>query len=847
MPFDSQSMSTVSNEFSKCIDSICSCITSEQPDTCVVAGDFNADFSRNNAHSNLLSVSMDSLGLSLCHYDNHPTFQRGSASSCLDHFFVSPALNIIDHIVLTDSTNPSDHHPVTLEFHHSPPNINYVEKHPANSRPKWYIDTDRTSIFQNHTDPSFNTLITHEIFNCNNYSCTDLNHRLMLSQIITRCNNIIIDGCDNILNKCHPNKHKGNCRGWTPYHSNLRDTSLWWHWLWVQSHRPTYGVVYHHMKSSRLEYHLSIKVLKKENKQKDLNKVLAASNDSRKFFQLVKSFNGTLSHNCPSINNKRGTEAANEFVQDLSNNQNVTTDHTVTNHMKHVFSNINTEDEEKSTFSHLNIEEAISQLKPGKYDTSNINSSVIKLLGPSFIEFLTLFLNSLVKHSYTPEILNRTILNPLLKANKKNICDTNSYRLIATISVFLKIFDYIVLNKHRDLLHTHDLQFAYKPYHSTSAATLVVKETIRHYINNDSTFYGCFLDATKAFDFVDRNKLFMKLLDRCIPVLIVRFYHGVYSNQSATIFWDCSLSINLSLQLGVLQGGVLSPVFFIVYIDDFYTLLKRSGNGCWIAHVFLGLVVYADDHALLCPSLNALHHSLNILFNVAKKHNLIFNPSKSFLVRFSKGRFINGNFSFSNTNFKFTDKVKYLGHYISHNLSDTHSITNMRNAIFWSSNAILQGLKTCHPISICRVLKSKCYNVYGSECIFIKSNIFKPIQTAWNKVLRRCFLLPYRTHTNIICHLSGTKKLECHLYKSSLNFLNSFSNCNNVTNFMSKFFLNNTNSYIGNNFWSITDFLSRIEDPVLNLNNLYSIQDIIDFKCGYGIINNFTFDDCEIL
>ena len=42
-------------------------------------------------------------------------------------------------------------------------------------------------------------------------------------------------------------------------------------------------------------------------------------------------------------------------------------------------------------------------------------------------------------------------------------------------------------------------------------------------IRSGSSVYGCFLDASKAFDLVDHSILFHKLLERGLPLLVVRF------------------------------------------------------------------------------------------------------------------------------------------------------------------------------------------------------------------------------------------------------------------------------------------------------------------------------------
>ena len=52
----------------------------------------------------------------------------------------------------------------------------------------------------------------------------------------------------------------------------------------------------------------------------------------------------------------------------------------------------------------------------------------------------------------------------------------------------------------------------------------LLKELFRNYIANGSSMYVTMLDASKAFDKVNRSKLFTKLIDRGCPSFIVRIF-----------------------------------------------------------------------------------------------------------------------------------------------------------------------------------------------------------------------------------------------------------------------------------------------------------------------------------
>jgi len=60
---------------------------------------------------------------------------------------------------------------------------------------------------------------------------------------------------------------------------------------------------------------------------------------------------------------------------------------------------------------------------------------------------------------------------------------------------------------------------------------LVLKETTEYCRSNRGTTYCVVLDATKAFDRVQYCKLFLKMIDRNLPFVIVSFLLNMYTVQ----------------------------------------------------------------------------------------------------------------------------------------------------------------------------------------------------------------------------------------------------------------------------------------------------------------------------
>ena len=138
-----------------------------------------------------------------------------------------------------------------------------------------------------------------------------------------------------------------------------------------------------------------------------------------------------------------------------------------------------------------------------------------------------------------------TVLVPVPKGNK-DASNSSNYHPIALSSTFSKIIERSILINYESFFSTSPLQFGFKPGHSTSLCTATVKNVISRYLHNGSPVLGCFLDASKAFDLVDHDILFKTLLDRGLPLPIVRFLLSWYGTQKMRVRWDSSFSESFS-------------------------------------------------------------------------------------------------------------------------------------------------------------------------------------------------------------------------------------------------------------------------------------------------------------
>ena len=152
------------------------------------------------------------------------------------------------------------------------------------------------------------------------------------------------------------------------------------------------------------------------------------------------------------------------------------------------------------------------------------------------------------------------------------------YRPIALSSVLSNVFELILLSKLNSYFCTTHYQFGFKSNHSTDLCKYTLKEVIDFYHSQSTSIYMCFMDASTAFDRVNHWTLFKKLIDRGTPLIFVRIIMQWYTTQKACVRWGSALSDNFLITNGVRQGGILSPLFFNVYMDCLSESLWKYSN-----------------------------------------------------------------------------------------------------------------------------------------------------------------------------------------------------------------------------------------------------------------------------
>ena len=468
--------------------------------------------------------------------------------------------------------------------------------------------------------------------------------------------NLILNSIELSTNICIPfkiiNEKKVNStiiNGWNKYVKENRRKAILWHNLWKDNGRPLDGVIADLRRQTRNNYHKSINQAKlNQNKiiRENIGKKLE-NNDSKTFWKEIRKLNKSKKKISVKVDGKTtNDEISKNFKDHYEKLYNSYNDKDIDEVFRQTqlqtiekCSNISNNDNHLHIITPIMVEKAISSLHKGKADTNDFlyTDSFInapKILFKRLSELFTIML----RHCLSSNTFNAVIFSPIVKNQRKDITESSNYRAIAINSCLCKIFDYVVMDFFQSLFLSSSRQFAYKKNFSTTLCTYILMETIQYYTNRGSSVLVSLLDCSKAFDTVVFSKLFNILIRKGLCPLITRLLINLYCNIEASVVWNNHYSEKFKVNVGVKQGGVISPVLFSLYIDLLTDRIINSNVGCYVGDVCSSVLVYADDIVLIAPSRTGMQKLLNVCQDFGREYNLLYNPDKCEVIMFGTNR-----------------------------------------------------------------------------------------------------------------------------------------------------------------------------------------------------------------
>ena len=206
-------------------------------------------------------------------------------------------------------------------------------------------------------------------------------------------------------------------------------------------------------------------------------------------------------------------------------------------------------------------------------------------------------------------------------------------------------------------------QLGFLQRNRTADAHIITHNLIRKDCHNANTkIYSCFTDFSKTFDTIPRDILLNKLLDLNITGKFFNVIKNIYSNDKACIKSGTKITERFSINQGVRQGCVLSPLLFNIFISDLTKSIEHITDKLRIDPYDMDSILWADDILLFAKSEKKLQDMIDAIYRYCIDNKLTINTDKTKCMIFNKtGRLLRDKFYLGDTELENVRSYKYLG------------------------------------------------------------------------------------------------------------------------------------------------------------------------------------------
>ena len=339
-------------------------------------------------------------------------------------------------------------------------------------------------------------------------------------------------------------------------------------------------------------------------------------------------------------------------------------------------------------------------LKPGKATGIDIvNNEMILQALISYPEAFRNIMNILLKHGTGVIEWLTSLLVPIHKKGATD--DTDNYRGIALISCLAKFF-YAILNNRllNYCLESSILspsQLGFLAGNRTSDAHIILNNLINDYCHKRKMkIYGCFVDFSKAFDSIPRDRMFQKLLDIGVTGKFYNIIKYIYEGDKVCVKINDMITPAIKTMMGVRQGCVLSPLLFNIYMADFPKSLPQNVGVQLSDDYSINCLLWADDIILLSETEEGLNALLKELKSYSDLNQLKVNTDKTKCMIFNKtGRLIHRNFYLGSKRLENVRSYKYLGLIITPSGEIKTALDDLRSRALKAYMALKNKLGVC--------------------------------------------------------------------------------------------------------------------------------------------------------
>jgi hypothetical protein len=201
-----------------------------------------------------------------------------------------------------------------------------------------------------------------------------------------------------------------------------------------------------------------------------------------------------------------------------------------------------------------------------------------------------------------------------------------------------KVFERVLLARMAAYVEKHSIlhenQNGFRAKRSCEQHVFALQQTLEHNPNA----LAVFVDVRKAYPTVFRDGLFLKLAQAGVTGDIWQTLRHMYQGLTSKVAVGAETSEEYGVENGLMEGAILSPFLYTLFIDGLARKLEASGYGCRLGRAWAGALYYADDLVLLANSHSEMQKMLRVLDEYCRDWKFQPSYAKTKVLRFGTQR-----------------------------------------------------------------------------------------------------------------------------------------------------------------------------------------------------------------
>lgn len=263
-----------------------------------------------------------------------------------------------------------------------------------------------------------------------------------------------------------------------------------------------------------------------------------------------------------------------------------------------------------------------------------IKPEMIKYMGVNGIKVLNKIFNLSWEQGIIPNDWEVAIILPIYKKGDNRMCE--NYRGISLLCVAAKLYEGILEERLRRIIDStlEQTQSGFRKGFSVQDHIFTTRQIIEKQKERNRPSYLCFVDLEKAFDRAPREQIWKILKARNVKTNLLQAIQSIYNKTINYVRTGNMKSDEFNTVEGLRQGGVLSPILFVLLIDEVIKETRTKTKTLKVGYRHMQPTeitecAFADDLILFASNEKDLQHNLNIWKAALENKNMKINVTKT--------------------------------------------------------------------------------------------------------------------------------------------------------------------------------------------------------------------------